>query len=278
MEQDDRSIAPASPSKNAIQNTQPLEKQPNPAPTVVAAPPKRHRIRHRIRNKTQTLETKEVANQASPTIDDLVPLTQSIPVALPTNPTPSPSTMIANAAAVDGTGPTGTNPNKAQVLAEREAKRLAKLAAKHKLVDSARNIGDSSPEHSAPSSATVVPVPIAATSTTSAITDDATVAPEKSREEVIAEREAKKLAKLAAKTKTTPSAAVSEVIGKVAALSVADKPVLSKAERRAKQEAQRAVKAAAGASGAVTAAAKSGVASSDAKVSDTTKTISAVCI
>lgn len=248
----------------------------------VVAPPKRHRVRHRIRNKTQTVITTEGAQQPPVTNPiDLVAsqIIQSTPPVIEPQPVISSAKPIMKSNASTESKAPPIIPNKAQVLAEREAKRLAKQEAKHKLVDSGRNIGDSSPEHTAPAATVQVPSSKASGSPKPVIAPanvpSTEKLPEKSREEVIAEREAKKLAKLAGKTKGQPAAAASaagaavvEVTAQVAALTVAvDKPVLSKAERRAKQEAQRAAKAVAG---KAAVGAKSGVPAVAAK-SDSTK-------
>lgn len=141
------------------------------------------------------------------------------------------------------------------VLAERDVRRVAK----QKVQDKSRNLDSASPTKPAPKQDPIVEPKVerkvnqTPAGTTSQKLDAAVpVKPEKSREEVIAERELKKQAKLAKKTKTTdvvPPAAIgtlatTEVITKkLETVTIAEKPVLSKAERREKQEAQRAAKA-----------------------------------
>lgn len=178
--------------------------------------------------------------------------------------------------------PGPTQLSKEQVLAEREAKRVAKLAAKHKIVDAGRNLSADNPAPIAVATAATIPAAKSIGSETAAATNAQSAAvDEKSRDVVMAEREAKKLAKLAAKNKNKPqptesvaapaaAAAVGVAVPRVepvqdatngpqlveqldqlrivddsAAKQADAKPTLSKAERRAKQEAQRAAKAAA---------------------------------
>lgn len=144
------------------------------------------------------------------------------------------------------------------VLAEREGRRLAK----QKVQDKSRNLGNTSPTKSVQKQEPIVEKKIegkvnqtTSTVTTSQKLDTVVVQPEskseKSREEVIAEREAKKQAKLAKKTKTTDTlpppiqttTTTEEITKKLEKVTITEKPILSKAERREKQEAQRAAKA-----------------------------------
>lgn len=178
--------------------------------------------------------------------------------------------------------PGPTQLSKEQVLAEREAKRVAKLAAKHKIVDAGRNLSADNPAPIAVATAATIPAAKSIGSETAAATNAQSAAgDEKSRDVVMAEREAKKLAKLAAKnknkqqpTESVAAPAVAAAVGvavprvepvqdatngpqlveQLDQLRIVDdsaakqadaKPTLSKAERRAKQEAQRAAKAAA---------------------------------
>lgn len=166
--------------------------------------------------------------------------------------------------------------SKEQVQAQRQAKR----AAKHKVQDSARQIIETLPSAAATSSKpptadaetpklanTVIETPPAVA-----------VLPNKSREDILAERELKKKTKLAGKQNRTASVATTLVVagdtncvdeskvtvatGIVPPVIVPAKVVLSKTERRAKQEAQRLAKSkttATADSSAKEAATKSGV-------------------
>lgn len=147
------------------------------------------------------------------------------------------------------------------VSADKDVRRLAK----QKVQDKSRNLGNASPTKSAQKEEPAVvekkievKVSQTAAGTTASQKLDQVVGKpdnksEKSREEIMAERELKKQAKLAKKTKTTedlpPPATVTTstttetITKKLANVTVAEKPVLSKAERREKQEAQRAAKA-----------------------------------
>lgn len=140
--------------------------------------------------------------------------------------------------------------SKEQVQAQRQAKR----AAKHKVQDSARQIIEPPPTIEA-----VISKPPTVDSVTPQSTKTGVLTPlaaaaalTKSREEILAERELKKKAKLAGKQNhSAPVAATSVVvvetncaIGIVPAVSLPPKVVLSKSERRAKQEAQRLAKSA----------------------------------
>lgn len=143
------------------------------------------------------------------------------------------------------------------VMAEREARRLAK----QKVQDKSRNLANVSPKKSIqkdePVGKTKMEEKVSQISTvTNSEKLEKSIGPaecksEKSREEIMAERELKKQAKLAKKTKTadvlqssnetkTPTDGITKKLEKV---SISEKPVLSKAERREKQEAQRVAKA-----------------------------------
>lgn len=138
------------------------------------------------------------------------------------------------------------------VLAERDARRLSK----QKVQDKSRDLGNTSPTKSVQKQETVK-IEDKLTQTPSPKVDagvaKSEIKIEKTREEVMAERELKKQAKLAKKSKTTettvPSSATvvattTETIAKkLENVTVSEKPVMSKAERREKQEAQRAAKA-----------------------------------
>lgn len=148
------------------------------------------------------------------------------------------------------------------VLAEREARRTAK----QKVQDKGRNLANASPTKSIqkqePMAAKKIDEKVGQTpSVTQSQKLEAVVAnpenkSEKSREDVIAERELKKQAKLAKKTKTTETVpaetgistttttiTTESIAKKLENVTISEKPVLSKAERREKQEAQRAAKA-----------------------------------
>lgn len=261
------SVPPAVAAPTLNQRAQSPTK-PAAIPTGVE-PPKRHRIRHRKRNKSQQVESSATDLKPDPIAviqpaAAKVPVIESTTAVVTTKPVPSVAHPIMKSTAGGGGGV--PSPSKEQILAEREAKRLAKQAAKHKIVDSARDIGDTSPVKNAP--VAEASKPIVAAEKPKSIAAQVTESSEKSREEVMAEREAKKLAKLAAKNKgkasdggavvaasapaaASPAAAVIAVTAKVEEMKIADKPVLSKAERRAKQEAQRAAKAAALGGGAL---------------------------
>lgn len=134
--------------------------------------------------------------------------------------------------------------SKEQVLAQRQAKR----AAKHKVQDSARQIIETPPTTANPPIIDSVK-PKSANSVVSTPPAAATE-PTKSREDIMAERELKKKAKLAAKQKQSePVAATAVVVGEIKSANVIvpavilpAKVVLSKSERRAKQESQRLAK------------------------------------
>lgn len=95
----------------------------------------------------------------------------------------------------------------AKSLAERDARRVSK----QKVQDKSRNLGNTSPTKSVPKQGGTVGVeskPVVATSEKSENKS------EKSREEILAERELKKQAKLSKKTKTTDAATVTEKLEK----------------------------------------------------------------
>ncbi|XP_017146425.1 translation initiation factor eIF-2B subunit delta isoform X2 [Drosophila miranda] len=162
-----------------------------------------------------------------------------------------------------------------QVMAEREAKKQAKQAKKQKATTPATKIiteveqttittkltttttttARDKPEPPAETAGPAAPI---AAVTCTASTDMETV--DKTRDQIKAEREAKKAAKQAAKAAKSSGAKVEPPVQKLANLKVTDKtptptaapssaandekkPALSKAERRALQEAQRAAKA-----------------------------------
>ncbi|XP_061396756.1 translation initiation factor eIF-2B subunit delta [Musca vetustissima] len=146
-----------------------------------------------------------------------------------------------------------------EIKAEREAKKLAKQAKKAK----SNTTGESS-NIAATVAATVVPVTNTGKTNENTNNMEGAAGGEKTREQIKAEREAKKLAKQAAKVAKTggAGATVESVAGQMAQVKIADnttqkiatpsgpiaegekkKPALTKAERRAIQEAQRAAKA-----------------------------------
>ncbi|KAM8711727.1 hypothetical protein ACLKA7_012267 [Drosophila subpalustris] len=189
-----------------------------------------------------------------------------------------------------------------QIMCEREAKKQAKLAKKQKSTTPATTIITEVEQ-------TTITKKLTTTTTTTTTTNDkakvaassdpackptdsscaATTPGEKTRDQIKADREAKKAAKQAAKTAKSCASNVDTVTQKVHNLEVAPrtaaaepalgteeekkKPSLSKAERRAIQEAQRAAKAQAQAKKAapVSAAAK-GAASSVKKTLSVTAT------
>lgn len=118
-----------------------------------------------------------------------------------------------------------------EILAERELKKQAKLLKKNKTSD-------------------IAPSP-SETEKSDKVDIKSEGKSDKSREEILAERELKKEAKLANKIKTTDVVAPKSdststthtITKKLENVSITEKPVLSKAERREKQEAQRAAKA-----------------------------------
>ncbi|XP_034121471.1 translation initiation factor eIF-2B subunit delta isoform X1 [Drosophila guanche] len=163
-----------------------------------------------------------------------------------------------------------------QVMAEREAKKQAKQAKKQKSAPPATKIiteveqttittklttttTTTARDKPEPPAATAAPAaPIAAVTCTAAVV---TETGDKTRDQIKAEREAKKAAKLAAKVAKSSGAKVEAPVQQLADLKVTEKtpapsvapapaadedkkkPALSKAERRAIQEAQRAAKA-----------------------------------
>ncbi|XP_033252755.1 translation initiation factor eIF-2B subunit delta-like isoform X2 [Drosophila miranda] len=162
-----------------------------------------------------------------------------------------------------------------QVMAEREAKKQAKQAKKHKATTPATKIITEVEQTTITTKLTTTttttarvkpeppaetagpPAPIAAVTCT-ASTDTETG--DKTRDQIKAEREAKKAAKQAEKAAKSSGAKVEPAVQKLANLKVTNKtptptaapssaandekkPALSKAERRALQEAQRAAKA-----------------------------------
>lgn len=143
----------------------------------------------------------------------------------------------------------GQPTSKEQVQALRQAKR----AAKHKVQDSARLIIEPPPTIAAviskpPTVDSVIPK---SSNTVVSTPPSAAALVTKSREDILVERELKKKAKLAGKQKhsVAPVAATSVVAGEtnssnviVPIVIVPTKVVLSKSERRAKQEAQRMAK------------------------------------
>uniref|UniRef100_T1P994 Translation initiation factor eIF2B subunit delta n=1 Tax=Musca domestica TaxID=7370 RepID=T1P994_MUSDO len=173
----------------------------------------------------------------------------------PTN--PAPCTQNQPPAAISQHN---SEKSREEIKAEREAKKLAKQAKKTKCNPS----GDSSTTPAAANTKIV-----AAVNDTAKVNENSNnmegVDGEKSREQIKAEREAKKLAKQAAKAAKAgggTNAAVENVTGQMAQVKIADKatekaaapsgstadeekkkPALTKAERRAIQEAQRAAKA-----------------------------------
>ncbi|KAL5286825.1 EIF2B4 family protein [Megaselia abdita] len=122
-----------------------------------------------------------------------------------------------------------------QIKAEREAKKAAKQAK----TKSKEVVPPLEPK----------PTEVVAPKTVETVKED-TETVDKSREQIKAEREAKKLAKQASKSKgKAEPPQVEKVVESMATVSLSEsddkkKPTLSKAERRAIQEAQRAAKAA----------------------------------
>lgn len=123
-----------------------------------------------------------------------------------------------------------------EIMAERELKKQAKLAKKSKTVATAAPTptNESASTHAAPVQSVCEKVQPGNQS-------------EKSREEIMAERELKKQEKLAKKNKSAPTnetvATTDSVAKKLENVTISEKPALTKAERREKQEAQRAAKA-----------------------------------
>lgn len=160
-----------------------------------------------------------------------------------------------------------------QIKIEREAKKAAKQSVKTKSKDKIENPPVSKPaeatkteikantKYEPKAAAKLEPKVITIKATTKvepkAVAETKTFSSESSsadklREQIKAEREAKKLAKQASKSKGKPDPQVTESVEQVThavakvTLGESDdtkKPVLSKAERRAIQEAQRATKA-----------------------------------
>lgn len=264
---------------------------------------KKRRPHWRIRHKTvsvssQAAESKDSQATPSTTIQTIDPIAGNS-VKNTTTSMPQPVPLVARPLV-----------SKEHVLADREAKRIAKQAAKTKLPDT-NNRNESAEKTDAKLTTNVnnttthtkgivdkpteivqkpevnreavaISIGQQTNNVSNSKNDDATA--ELNRVAVLAEREAKKLAKLAAKNKNRTAAAKSElpppskitVIGQPAAETVVEtiptlpnnapsnvppsdkmkqmnlnddssaaKPAPSKAERRAKQEAQRAAKAAA---------------------------------
>ncbi|XP_037035828.1 translation initiation factor eIF-2B subunit delta isoform X2 [Bradysia coprophila] len=143
------------------------------------------------------------------------------------NQTPS-TTPVQNA----GGNARPSDKSREEIMAERELKKQAKLGKKNKGATEA-----------APSNESATPTAVGGN-------DQPGEQSEKSREDIMAERELKKQAKLAKKSKTTEAAPTNEtatttdsIVKKLENATISEKPALTKAERREKQEAQRAAKA-----------------------------------
>ncbi|XP_075169105.1 eukaryotic translation initiation factor 2B subunit delta isoform X2 [Haematobia irritans] len=165
------------------------------------------------------------------------------------------STPSINSTSNESNTPKDTEKTREQIKAEREAKKLTKQAKKTK------NTGISEKSEETSNVNFSVPESQNKESPTSMNTND----DEKFREKIKAEREAKKLAKQAAKAAKSDggTSTVEKVTGQMADIKLSEtspkssvvpkegtssegekkKPALSKAERRAIQEAQRAAKA-----------------------------------
>lgn len=150
------------------------------------------------------------------------------------------------------------NSNKEPISAEREARRLAKQLEKHKIQDKNRNL----PEEATTSSDSVrLNVQKSFQKPSEDHQSSGEIRVDKTREQILVERELKKQAKLLAKKKGKPESGpttdtvcekdnqtdskaqqMSTMTQKLEDLSIASKAT-TKAERRAKQEAQRAAKA-----------------------------------
>lgn len=153
-----------------------------------------------------------------------------------------------------------TDKSREQIKAEREAKKAVKQAAKTKSKEKSgeNTVPATTKPESTPKIEPKASKPVEKEVPKTAETPATQSSEEKSREQIKAEREAKKLAKQAAKSKgkgevPTPanvSSQVEKLAESVSAMALTEtegdkkKATLSKAERRAIQEAQRAAKAA----------------------------------
>lgn len=240
-----------------------------PQETTSSETPKKPRRQRRYGRKRKSLNPN---NEATASTDPIIvhPIPATISPSKVNNPSKSP---VSKEVKETPAGPSFSNnisrsymdkmkreddaKSRDSVLAEREARRTAK----QKVQDKGRNLANASPTKSIQKQEAMVAKKIdEKVSQTPSQKLDVVVAnsenkSEKSREEVIAERELKKQAKLAKKTKTTESApgatgtstttttTTESIAKKLENVTISEKPVLSKAERREKQEAQRAAKA-----------------------------------